>query len=247
MVIGLKVTNPRDLARGLKFDIAMDKYSASELEEFFNSEASEHNPYFVFSMDFNWFCVLSKGIIFKYKNINKIRQIVFDSSTFKFMSNLKLLAILYYLTLEQDGSIYIESNSAMCVGQMLTNSKELSNLVKFDCKNGFYYQQGYIISKLLELSLGSTAKKVIEPHITTQDKIYSQNTQFLSRWFYGSRVEVLDEKMECYPLSNELYPITKFYKITKKLAHDAILDHVLQNVQEYESGLNLKTTTILLE
>ena len=55
MIIGLRITDPIDMQRNLKFDIAMDYYDSNELKTFFESELRELIPYFVFNMDLNCF------------------------------------------------------------------------------------------------------------------------------------------------------------------------------------------------
>ena len=245
MVIGLRITNPADLQRNLKFDIAMDYYDSDELKAFFESKSHELIPYFVFNMDLNCFCVLSKGIIAKYNNANKLNKIVFDSSTFKFVSSVKLLALLYYLTLEQYGSIYIESSTPMCTGFLIKNQLELLKIIEKNVKNGFHYQAGYVLPKSVELSLKGESLELINYHIATQEEIYLQNVEFLTKWFYGSSVELLDNITDSYPTINTKYPITKYYKITKELPHDEILNFASRNAKEYDAGLNLKSTTIL--
>ena len=245
MIIGLRITDPTDMRRNLKFDIAMDYYDSNELKTFFESELRELIPYFIFNMDLNCFCVLSKGIVAKYNNVNKLNKIVFDSSTFKFVSSVKLLALLYYLTLEQYGSIYIETNSPMCTGYLILNQQELLNIIAKNAKDGFHYQTGYILPKSTELSLKGESLELINCHITTREQIYLQNVEFFTKWFYGSSVELLDNVTDSYPITNVKYPVTKYYKITKELPHDEILNFASRNAKEYDAGLNLKSRTIL--
>jgi len=245
MVIGYRIDNPVDTKRKLKFDIGMDNYDSNELQKFFESTPSELIPFFVFNMDFNWFCVLSKGIVTKYNNINKLRTIVFDSSTFKFLSNVKLIALFYYLILEEGGSIYIESSSPICTGFIISSKQELLNTIARNEKNGFHCQTGYILPKSIENLLDTASLELTEANITTREKIYLQNVEFLTRWFYGSSVELLDNLDNSYPLVNERYPITKYYKITKELTHTEILNYISYNSKEYDTGLSLRTTTIL--
>lgn len=245
MIIGLRVTDPIDMQRNLKFDIAMDYYDSDELKKFFESELHKLIPYFVFNMDLNCFCVLSKGIIAKYSNSNKLNKIVFDSSTFKFVSSVKLLGLLYYLTLEQYGSIYIESNSPMCTGYLILNQKEFLNIIAKNANDGFNYQAGYILPKHTELSFKEESLELINCHITTREKIYLQNVEFFTKWFYGSSVELLDNITDSYPVINIKYPVTKYYKITKELSHTEILNYASQNAKEYDAGLKLKSATIL--
>lgn len=245
MIIGLRITNPIDMQRNLKFDIAMDYYDSEELKTFFESELHKLIPYFVFNMDLNCFCVLSKGIIAKYNNVNKLNKIVFDSSTFKFVSSVKLLALLYYLTLEQYGSIYIETSSPMCTGYLILNQKELLNIIAKNAKDGFHYQAGYILPKSTELSLKEESLELVNRHIATREQIYLQNVEFFTKWFYGSSVELLDNITDSYPAINTKYSVTKYYKITKELPHDEILNFASRNAKEYDAGLNLKSTTIL--
>ena len=245
MIIGHRITNPIDMERNLKFDIGMDNYDPKELKIFFESPFIKSIPYFVFNMDFNCFCVLSKGIIIRYNNINKLNTIVFDSSTFKFLSNIKLIALFYYLILEENGSIYIESNSPLCVRYVIINQKELLELIAKNNKNGFHFQSGYILPKIIESSLDYNSKKLATSHIITEDKIYLHNIEFLTKWFYGSNVELLDNSLNSYPIINERYPVTKYYKITKKKAHNEILSFISCNIKEYDAGLSLKSTTIM--
>ncbi len=245
MCIGYRITNPLDVQRNLKFSIVMDYYDSSELIAFIESTPRELIPYFVFNMDFNCFCMLSKGIVAKYNNINKLDTIVFDSSTFKFLSNIKMIALFYYLILEQGGSIYIESNSPMNIGYIILNQKVLLDLVPGYAKDGFCCQTGHILSSGVESSLSAKSCAMISSCIITREKIYQQNIEFFTKWFYGSSVELLDNDDSSYPLINERYPVTKYYKITKELPHDEILTVISHNAKEYDTGLSLRNTTIV--
>ena len=245
MIIGLKITNPVDMQRNIKFDIVMDYYEYDELKPFFESALSNLNPYIVFNMDLNCLCILSKGIVVKYDNINKLNKIVFDSSTFKFLSSIKLIALFYYLILEQGGTIYIESNCPMSTGFIIINQTELLNLVARNDKDGFHYQSGYILPQNIENLLNQDSLKKVNLNIMTHEKIFLQNINFFAKWFYGSSVQLSDNSTESYPIFNEHFPVTKYYKITKELPHEEILIFIGSNAKEYDTGLSLRTTSII--
>jgi hypothetical protein len=235
MIIGYNVFNPNDVKRILKYDIAMDEYSSTDkIEEYFKTP--ETNIQFIFNMDFNNFCVLSKGIITKFNNINKIKTIIFDSSTFKFLINIKMIALFYYLTLEDNGTIFIESNKEISNSILISNKIELNNIICRNNDKGFYYQTGILIPKNIEIE---------NDKITKKGQIYFQNIEFFKLWFYGSYVELIDNCDNSYPVINENYPVLKYYKITKILSHNDILKYVSENIVLFNNGLNLRNNSIM--
>jgi hypothetical protein len=265
MVIGYRVDCPRDVNRKLDFDIAMDNYDSIHLKQIFESEEASSISYLVVSIDFNMFCVLSNGIVHKFPNANKINKIVFDSSTFKFLTNIKSIALFYYLILEEEGSIYIESSSHMSIAHVILNKKDAFDLVKRSDVGGFHYQTGYVLSKTIFDTSSATASsatassattssgdmgsnlsefETLTSKIVTKEEVYLRNVNFMKRWFYGSDVKLLDNFDDSYPIVSDLYPVKKYYKITKKLPHREILNFISTNYKEYDKGLSLKTITI---
>ncbi len=244
MIIGYNILKPIDIERKLHFDISLDLYDSTVLKTFIESSHPEKLPCFVLNMDFNLFCVLNKTIIEKFSNINKINRIVFDSSTFKFLSNIKLISLFYYLILEENGSIYIESNKPIGNSIVITSYVELARLQKFN-NDGFCYPSGYSITKTAEHIFLSDKYSSMKNNILTPEQIYENNIIFIKKWFYGSTVELLDTVDKEYPIVNERYPITKYYKITKSLNHKSILDFIGANVKEYENGLSTRRNTII--
>ena len=244
MIIGYNILKPIDIERNLQLDISLDLYDSIALKEFIESTFPEQLSCYIFNMDFNLFCVLSKGIIEKFSNINKISKIIFDSSTFKFMSSIKLIGLFYYLILEENGSIYIESNKPIFTCNVISSYAELIRLQKSD-DNGFYYPSGYSVAKTAEHTFLSDKYKSMPNHILSPEQIYEGNVNFIKKWFYGSTVELLDNLDNTYPITNERYPITKYYKITKSLAHESILNFIGVNTREYYNGLSARTNSII--
>jgi hypothetical protein len=244
VIIGYNILKPIDIERKLQLDISLDLYDSTALKTFIESTLPEQLPCYVFNIDFNLFCVLSKGIIGKFSNINKINKIIFDSSTFKFMSNIKLIALFYYLILEENGSIYIESNKPIFTCSVISSYAELMRLHKSN-NDGFYYPSGYSVAKTAEHTFLSDKYKSIKNHILSPEQIYEGNVNFIQKWFYGSTVELLDNLDNSYPITNERYPITKYYKITKLLAHESILKFIGENAREYDDGLSARTSSIV--
>lgn len=242
MILGYDIFDLNDANRNIIADIYLNIYKSTDINSFIKS-TPDSIPYFIFNMDFNSFCVLNKAIISKFANCNKIKQIIFDSSTFKFMSNIKMISLLYYLTLEQDGVIYIESNKPIFTSFVIDKYYQLADIPKIK-KDGFYYSQGFSLTKPVE-KLITNEYAHIKEQITTSEEIYEQNTNFIKKWFYGSNVELLDNLDNTYPITNERFPITKYYKITKKLAHDTILNYISESIKEYDMGLSMCTNTII--
>jgi len=249
MIIGFDITNSIDIARELDFDIGLNYYNTDGEKKIVVDKAEKQSKYLILDIDFNNFVVLNKTLITKFNNINCINKIVFDSSTFKFLSNIKLIAILYYITLEENGSIYIESNNPIFTGYLINNYLELNNLIKKNKKDGFCYPVGHILPKSLEKLIKKNSSKEIIEEITcnliSDDEIYLINIEFFKKWFYGSEVELLYNTDYPYPLINGVYPITKYYKITKKISHFEILEYLLANIELINQGLNLKKNPIL--
>lgn len=243
MILGYNIFEENDAKRNLVVDIYLNIYKLIDINSFLKSNP-DSIPYFIFNMDFNSFCVLNKGIIIKFANCNKINQIIFDSSTFKFMSNIKMIGLFYYLTLEQDGVIYIESNKPIFTSFVIDKYYQLADVPKFK-KDGFYYPQGFSLTKPVENAIASNEYTHIKEQIVTPEEIYEQNTNYIKKWFYGSNVELLDNLDNAYPITNESFPITKYYKITKMLAHDTILNYISDYIKEYDIGLSMCTNSII--
>lgn len=243
MIIGYNILSHIDIERNLKLDISLDIYDSDELNKL-ESTFYEEKQCYILNIDFNLFCVLSKGIIDKFSTINKINQIIFDSSTFKFMSNIKLIALFYYIILEENGTIYIESNKPVYTCSVISNYYELMNIYKLNY-NGFYYPSGYCLTTNVEKLLSSSNDSLMHDCIVDSEQIYEQNMCFIKKWFYGSTVELLDNSAVAYPITNKHYPITKYYKITKSLSHDSILKFMSENVKEYNMGLTKSKNAII--
>jgi hypothetical protein len=244
MIIGYNILKSIDIERKLQLDISLDLYDCTALKTFIESTLPEQLPCYIFNMDFNLFCMLSKGIIGKFSNINKINKIIFDSSTFKFMSSIKLISLFYYLILEENGSIYIESNKPIFTCSVISSYAELMRLQKSN-NDGFCYPSGYSVAKTAEHIFLSDKYKSISTHILSQEQLYENNIIFIKKWFYGSTVELLDNIDNPYPIKNERYPITKYYKITKSLEHKSILNFISANAKEYDYGLSMRRNTII--
>ena len=245
MIIGYNILKPIDIERNLQLDISLDLYDSIALKTFIESTLPEQLPCYIFNMDFNLFCILSKGIIGKFSNINKISKIIFDSSTFKFMSSIKLISLFYYLILEENGSIYIESNKPIFTCNVIGSYAELIRLQKSNNDSGFYYPSGYSVAKTADHTFLSDKYKSIPNHILSPEQIYEGNVNFIKKWFYGSTIELLDNFDNSYPITNERYPITKYYKITKSLDHKSILNFISENAKEYDNGLTIRTHSIV--
>lgn len=239
MGIGISVLDPIDTDRNLSFDITLSNYSESDAEKL--KENSDKG--IVLNYDFNSLCVLNNKIIDKFKNINKINSIVFDSSTFKFFNNINFLASLYYLSLKTNGSIYIESNSCISIGYVVTNTNELYELCNRD-NEGFRYQNGYILLNNIKSLISNDKLEIIEKSIISKEQLYSDNLKFLEKWFYGSKVEFFENKDINYPITNPRYEIKKYYKITKNLEHEEILKYLKMNIKEINQGLELKSVNL---
>ena len=244
MAIGLSVVNICDVERNLQFDIKMSDYSFEKMdfEEYLEKTPEELISSFIFNYDFNSYCIINSIIITKFSGINKIKTIVFDSSTFKFLNNIKFVGLLYYLTLETNGEIYIESNGPMSVGFVINNTSDLYNYVELD-QFGFSYQSAYLISDCILSGCSPDKLEKVQKHIFNRNQVYTHNLEYLQKWFYGSKVELCED--ECYPIENSKYPIKKYYKITKVLPHNEILEKIKLNVKEYDEGLGLRSYSIL--
>lgn len=239
MGIGISVLDSIDTDRKLSFDITLSNYSESDAKKL--KDSSEKG--IVIDYDFNNLCVLNNRIIDKFNKINKINSIVFDSSTFKFLNNIKFLASLYYLTLDTNGSIYIESNSSISIGYVIINTNELYELTNKN-KGGFRYQNGYILLNNIKSLISNEKLEIIEKSIISREQVYIDNQKFFEKWFYGSNVEILENKDINYPITNPRYEIKKYYKITKKLKHKEILEYLKINIKEINEGLELKSVNL---
>ena len=237
MGIGISVLDSIDTDRNLSFDITLSNYSKSDTIK----DSSDKGV--VINYDFNNLCVLNNRIIDKFNKINKINSIVFDSSTFKFFNNIKFLASLYYFTLETTGSIYIESNSSISIGYVIRNTNEFYELSNKN-KGGFRYQYGYILPKDIKNFICNCNPEIVEKSIISREQVYTDNQKFLEKWFYGSKVEILENKDINYPITNPRYEIKKYYKITKNLEHKEILEYLKMNIKEINEGLELKSVNL---
>lgn len=244
MSFGLDVLYSKDIERNLHFDISLNKYKFDEeTTELLKKKANELNI-FIFNYDFNLFCVLNKPIIIKYSSIDKVNKIVFDSSTFKFLNNIKIIGILYYLILQQNGSIYIESNRPISMCHIITDIFYLDDSFIDEKKEGFVYQSIYGITSNFLKQITGTKYDNIKRNIINVNDIYTHNKKYFEKWFYGSTVELLEDNN--YPINNSNYPITKYYKITKNMSHCEILEHVKNNIEMYNDGLTLNNNSIIL-
>jgi hypothetical protein len=239
MGIGISVLDSIDTDRNLSFDITLSNYSDSDAKKL--KDTSDKG--IVLNYDFNSLCVLNNRIIDKFNKINKINSIVFDSSTFKFFNNIKFLASLYYLTLETNGSIYIESNSSISIGYVIRNTNEFYELLNKN-KGGFRYQNGYILLNDVKSLISNDKFEIMEKSIISREQVYIDNQKFLEKWFYGSKVEILENKDINYPITNPRYEIKKYYKITKNLEHKEILEYLKMNIKEINEGLELKSVNL---
>jgi hypothetical protein len=244
MGIGISVVNLLDIERNLYFDIKMSDYGLNnkELCNYLEERTEELFSSFIFNFDFNIFCILNNAYITRFNEINKIKSIVFDSSTFKFLNNIKFIGILYYLALDTNGEIYIETNNPVSVGIFIDKISELYQYVEMN-NSGFKYQNvNTVTNKLLNLIPIDNLEKV-KKCIYSKEQIYSHNLEFFKKWFYGSKVELLEDDM--YPITNSRYPIKRYYKITKVLSHTEILEKVKNNVKEYNKGLGQRSYSIV--
>jgi hypothetical protein len=245
MGIGFSEIEPIDTERNLIFDITLSNYQTNDIEEYLKAIEFK-NETFIFNYDFNNMCVLSNGIITRFNKINKIKSIIFDSSTFKFLRNIKFIGILYYLVLEKNGSIYIESNAPASHGFIINNLTELYENTK--CRNKhFRYPTVFLISNYLMNYIPPDKISEIEKNIFTKEDIYSNNIEYLKNWFYGSKIELIDDELIPYPITNPRYPIKKYYKITKMLDHDKTLEFIKSNIKMYNDGLNMSTSSTVIK
>lgn len=244
MGIGFSVVNPLDTERNLYYDIKLSDYGLenNEFNEYLEKTYDELNSSYIFNYDFNSFCVISNGIIKKFNDIDKIKTIVFDSSTFKFLNNIKFIGVLYYFTLEQNGEIYIESNSPFSHGFLI---EKLHKLYKYINENndGFKIQSAFAISDYLLNSVPLSEIEEYKKHIWSREQIYSHNVEYLQKYLYGSKVELIED--EFYPVTNPRYPIKKYYKIIKTLPHEEILKELQRNLKYFDNGLGLKTYSLV--
>lgn len=244
MGIGFSVVKSADIERNLHFDIKMSDYEfeKKELDEYFEKTPEKSISSFIFNFNFNNYCILNKRVIQKFNEINKIKTIIFDSSTFKFLINIKFVGMLFYFALETDGEIYIESNTPTNVGVIVDKLHELYNNIKLD-EGGFKYPSVLTITNHLLSCVPTEKLEDVNKHIYDKEQIYNHNLEYLRKWFYGSKVELIED--EHYPISNPKYPIKKYYKITKVLSHHEILDKINIDVSEYNKGLGLKSCCIV--
>jgi hypothetical protein len=234
MIIGYNLSNPADLARELDCDISLDRYDIEKLDLELDK--------LVFNWDFNSYCLMNERIINKFSHSVKINKIIFDSSTWKFVSNVKFLGIFYYLTLKVNGSIYVEANSPVSTNFIIEDVSRLESVVeKINYSEGFCYSVGSILPKRME-EIMKKKYPDYERFILDKDYIYLLNATFFSKWFYGSKVEILDTD---YPITNPAYPIVKYYKITKILPQEEIFEWLNHNVELVNRGLEQKTQVII--
>jgi hypothetical protein len=238
--IGFSIDDIEDTKRSINFDIILSKYEFnSKIEE----KAKKYKEKIIINYDFNQFCSLNKIIINKLDNIDKIEKIIFDSSTFKFLTNIKFLGILYYLILQTNGSIYIESNVSICEGELILTISEFNkyrHINKSIEELTFRYQSGIFITYNIKKYI---IDNKIDINILSKEDIYKINIKFFEKWFYGSTVEILEKD---YPIDNYKYPITKYYKITKKEEHKKIIKHIEENIDFYNLNLSKGTNINLL-
>lgn len=236
MGIGISVINNMDITRNLNFDIKLSNYDyeKTELVKYLKNNNIYEKDMIIFDYDFNNICMLNKVAITKFNKINKIKKIVFDSSTFKFLNNIKFIGMLYYLTLEMDGEIYIESNNVFSVGYILNKISDLYYYTELN-KNGFKYQTAYLINDTFLDNMPVDKIDEIKKHIYNKEDIYKHNLDFLNKWFYGSKVELIED--DDYPISNNNYPVKKYYKITKLKEHTEILSYIADDIDKYNEGL----------
>lgn len=227
MIIGMNMMNPKDIIRNIKADIVMDQYDLSAEGEVYKKIGEK---YIIFNYNFNCLNVISNAIIMKYNDINKLTSIIFDTYTFKFLNKIRTIAIFYYIILQEGGSIYIESNSGINTIYHITTHKQL-DIFENMSEDGFIYPIAYKISEMIDTS------KYEKNYITNSNQIYKNNIEFLKQTFYGSNVELLHEG---YPIENETYPITTYYKITKNKRHDEILEYLKINLIKINKQLNLQ-------
>lgn len=244
MGIGLSVVDPEDSEKCSYFDVVLSSYNNTkkELEEYMLKNKSSN---FIFNYDFNNFVVINTRILEKFNSSNKLDSIIFDSSTFKFLHNIKFVAILYYITLKTNGSIYIESNNPFSMGFILNSITELYNLTDSSSKHAFKYQYAFILQNSILHNIPLDKMENIKDFLLERDQIYTHNLNYLEKWFYGSKVELLDCDKFPYPINNEKYPIKKYYKITKILEHTDILEHLKINIEDYNKGWDLKGVSII--
>lgn len=238
--IGISVLDPIDTERNLTFDITMSEYSLDDKEKLMNTV----DKGIIINYDFNNLCAISNSIITKLSKANKIQSIVFDSSTFKFLRNIKFIASLYYFTLQTNGSIFIETNSPFSISFVLTNLKELYSEINKN-KGGFKFQYAIMVLNHIKHLIAKEKIECVEKHIVSKEKVYSHNIDYLQKWFYGSKIELLNNEDEAYPITNPRYPIKKYYKITKILEHEEILEYLKININEINEGLSLTGVAII--
>lgn len=222
MIIGYSVTDPSDVARDLELDIGMSLYRGAELEALHNSllETDESKiKNYIFNQDFNLSIILGALIDLKSE---KIQNIIFDSSTFKFINDIKLLAILYYLTLKVGGSIYIEFNSFEYNCSVLERSRENKDMLKrivegfkIGANDCFFIQSCNKISSALYSSLTSEEKIEVDNVIFNKETLYEKNRIYLGSLLLNSEILLINNSDINYPINNLKYPIVKYYKITK--------------------------------
>jgi hypothetical protein len=244
MGIGFSVVNPLDIERNLLFDIKMSDYSfeSEDLNKYLENIPDELFHSYILNYNFNSLCIMNSRIITKYNDINKIKTIVFDSSTFKFLNNIKFIGLLYYLTLETNGEIYIETNGPFSHSFLIDTLQELYKIIKQDNK-GFKFQSAYAVSNYILSFVPIDKMEDVMTHIWNREQIYSHNIAYLTKWFYGSKVELIED--DKYPITNLRYPIKKYYKITKELSHKVILDKFEENIKEFDEGFGLKSSSIV--
>lgn len=230
MIIGYDVMSVEDMARNLSFDIALTLYN-DDIKKFMNDIPESEIKTFVLNLDFNDHNSFIVSYIGKksmtelqkskfaeslnnFTKINKIKNIVFDSSTFKFITNICIIALLYYLTLQQNGSIYIESNETKY--QIYEIGALIGTLDNDPC---FRYPTGYRIHR----------EHGYSRYVKSDDEIYSSNCEYLRNKLLGSSVEILNSGDVPYPIENPINPITKYYKITKIQEHDLIINSLREN------------------
>ena len=248
MLIGYDVADSADTSRDLDFDIALNKYSDDSYINDYLSTATESDiSKYILDFDFN-----QKIYLFREKHIResintcKFEKIIFDSFTFKFIENIHLLIILYYTLLQQNGSIYIESNqvsyqTAFIDNNNISNELTLMDEIKKHKEQCFFIPVKLNVNTIIQ-RLGDKSA-YLESLILKDEEIYEKNITYLYSFLIGSEIKLINSCDIQYPILHKHNPIIKYYKITKiesveniqkKLDDDIILKQIQKPVTCYQ-------------
>jgi hypothetical protein len=160
----------------------------------------------------------------QYVESTKIKKIIFDSSTFKFVKKLQVLYAMYYLMLQTGGEIYIQFDFNSILTPFIKTDNiiedfntikkikyELQRIERESSSFNFYGSEIDLIDEGFVEMLNEKEKK----NIHDVDYYLCKNQQFLNEMLLYSKVEICNSDEEPYPINNPKYRAKLYYKITK--------------------------------